>query len=118
MIDRSEVDQSSVLIPRSSMSGRVILVPSISRESEEIGDLASQAGQDYVLKFLPKIYHDTQQLYTGSVFKESNQYIFAKNWSKATELLEQLVKNQDPVIAEKAKHNLEVVKEASGADEK
>jgi len=41
-----------------------------------------------------------------------------KNWSKATELLEQLLKNQDPVIAEKAKHNLEVVKEASGAVEK
>jgi len=118
MIDRTEVDESSVFIPRSSMSGRVILVPSISRESEEIGDLASQAGQDYVVKFLPKTYHDTQQLYTGGVFKESNQYIFAKNWSKATELLEQLVKNQDPVIAEKAKHNLEVVKDASGAVEK
>jgi Family of unknown function (DUF6340) len=114
MIDRSEVDQSAVFIPASSASGRAILVPSISRESEEIGDLASQAGQDYVAKFLPKTYHNTQQLYTGSVFKESNQYIFAKNWSKATELLELLVKNQDQVIAEKARHNLEVVKEASG----
>jgi hypothetical protein len=118
MINRSEVEQSSVFVPTSSMSGRVILVPSISRESEEIGELASQAGQDYVVKFFPKTFHDKQQLYSGSIFKESNQYIFAKNWSKATELLEQLLKNQDPVIAEKAKHNLEVVKEASGAVEK
>ncbi len=117
LIDRSEVEQSSIFIPRSANSG-FILVPSISRAREEIGDLAFQAGQDYIAKFYPYIIHDTKQLYTGSTFKESNDYIFAKNWNKATELLEQLVKNQNPGIAEKARHNLEVVKEASEAGEK
>jgi len=113
--NRSEVDQSSIFIPRSAMSGQVILVPSISRATEEIANLSFQAGQDYVAKFYPDIIHDTKQLYTGSTFKESNDYIFARNWNKATELLEQLAKNQDPVIAEKARHNLDVVKEASEA---
>ncbi len=41
-----------------------------------------------------------------------------KNWDKATELLNRLAKNRDPVIAEKARHNLEVVKEASEAGKK
>jgi hypothetical protein len=113
LIDRSEVDESAVFIPRSAMSGRIIQVPYISRASEEIGNLAFQSGQEYVGKFYPVIINDTKQLFTGKLFKESNDYIFARNWDKAIELLEQLVKNQDSSIAEKARYNLEVVKEAS-----
>ena len=67
-------------------------------------------------KFYPQIFQDTKQLYTSS-FTESNKYIYEKNWSKAIGLLEQLAKNQDSVIAEKARHNLEVAKEASVAGE-
>jgi hypothetical protein len=115
LIDRSEVDQSSIFTPRSNMLG-FILVPSVSGSREEIGNLAYQAGQDYVSKFYPQIIHDTQQLFTGSSFKESNDYIFAKNWKKAIVLLEQLAQSHDPSIAEKARHNLEVVKEATEAD--
>ena len=117
LIDRSEVEQASIFLPRYLNSG-YILIPSISRAGEEIGDLAFQAGQDYVTKFYPQIIHDTKQLYTGSIFKASNQYIFEKNWDKAVELLQQLVKNQDPVIAEKARHNLNVVNEASESEDK
>jgi len=113
LIDRSEVDESAVFIPRSAMSGRIIQVPYISRASEEIGNLAFQSGQEYVGKFYPVIINDTKQLFTGKLFKESNDYIFARNWDKAIELLEQLVKNQDSSIAEKARYNLQVVKEAS-----
>ena len=113
LIDRSEVNQSLVYKPRTSMSGLIILVPSISRSSEEIGNLAFQAGHDYVDKFYAQVVHDTKQLYSGKPFKESNDYIFARNWNKAIELLEQLTKNQDPVIADKARYNLEVAKEAS-----
>jgi Family of unknown function (DUF6340) len=115
LIDRSEVDQSLVYKPLTSMSGLIILVPSISRSSEEIGNLAFQAGQNYVDKFYPQVVHDTKQLYSGKPFKESNDYIFARNWNKAIELLEGLTKNQDSVIAEKARYNLEVAKEASEA---
>jgi len=115
LIDRSEVDESAVFVPRSAMSGRIIQVPYISRATEEIGNLAFQTGQEYVDKYYPVIIHDTKQLFNGKPFKESNNYIFSRNWNKATELLEQLVKNQDPSIAEKARDNLEVVKEASEA---
>jgi hypothetical protein len=115
LINRSEVDQSLVYKPLTSMSGMIILVPSISRSSEEIGNLAFQAGHNYVDKFYPQVVHDTKQLYSGKPFKESNDYIFARNWNKAIELLEGLTKNQDSVIAEKARYNLEVAKEASEA---
>ena len=115
LINRSEIDQKSDFSPRTSMSGLVIIVPTVSRASDEIANLSFQAGQDYVAKFYPQIMEDTQQLFTGKIFNESNQYIFAKNWNKAIELLEQLTKNQDPSIAAKAKHNLDVAKEASEA---
>jgi|ERR1035437_2158096 hypothetical protein len=118
LINRNEVDQSSLFVPRSTMSGSIILIPSIARAREEIGNLAFQAGQDYVGKFYPQIIQDTKQLYTGKPFKESNDYIFARNWNKAIELLEQLTKNPDPAISEKARHNLEVVKDASDAGDR
>lgn len=114
LIDRSEVDQSSVFTPRSDVPG-FIRVPTISGSRDEIGILALQSGQDYVTKFYPQIIQNKRQLYSGKPFKESNYYIFARNWNKAIELLEQLAKNQDPAIAEKARHNLDVVKEASQA---
>jgi len=115
LIDRSEVDQSSMVKPQTSMSGLIILIPTISRSANEIGNLAFQSGQDYVAKFYSKTIHDSKQLFTGKPFKESNDYIFAKNWNKAIELLERLTKNQDSVIAEKARYNLDIVKEASEA---
>jgi hypothetical protein len=117
LIERTEVDQSSIFTPRSAVPG-FILVPSISGSREEIGILAFQSGQDYVAKFYPKIIQNKRQLYSDKPFKESNDYIFAKNWNKAIELLEQLAKNQDPAIAEKARHNLDIVKEASQAGSK
>ena len=69
----------------------------------------------YVDKFFPQIVQETKQLYSGKPFSESNFYVFARNWNKAIENLEQLAKNQDPVVADKARHNLEVVKEAEEA---
>jgi hypothetical protein len=115
LINRSEVDQESDINPRTSMSGLVIIVPTVARASDEIANLSFQAGQDYVAKFYPQIVEDTQQLFTGKIFNESNKFIFAKNWNKAIELLEPLTKNQDASIAAKAKHNLDVAKEASEA---
>ena len=118
LTDRSEVDQSALFKPRTSMSGSIIIVPSVSRAGGEIANLAFQAGQDYVAKFYPKIFHDTQQLFTDKIFNVSNHYIFAKNWIKAVEILQELTKNEDLEIAEKAKHNLDVAKEAAEADRK
>jgi hypothetical protein len=69
-----------------------------------------------VSKFYPRFTQESRQLYTGTTFKESNGYIFAKNWNKASELLEQLVKSPDSGISAKAKYNLEIVKEALDAE--
>lgn len=118
LIDRSEADRSESYVPKSSLSGFYIRVPTIPGARNEIANLAFQAGQDYVNKFYPQVIHDTKQLFTGSIFRESNDLIFAKNWSRAIEILDQLAKNQDPDIAEKAQHNLDVAKEASEADER
>lgn len=116
LIDRSQLDQSLLYRSIPAFSGVLTLQPSLSRAVEEISSLAFQAGQDYVAKFYPRYTQEQRQLYTGKRFKESNGYIFAKNWNKASELLEQLVKNPDPGISAKAQYNLDVVREASDAN--
>jgi len=68
--------------PEPVCRGLIMIIPSVSRAGEEIENMAFQAGQDYVAKFYPQVFQDTQQLYTGKIFNESNQYIFAKNWKK------------------------------------
>ena len=118
LINRTELDQSSLFGSRPPLSGIVTFKPSISRAINIAQSLGYYSGQDYVSRFYPHIIQDTQQLYSGKLFRESNNYIFEKNWAKAVELLEQLAKNPDPLIAEKAKHNLEVVKEAAAAGKK
>lgn len=115
LINRSEVDQSTLYRSRPALSGFITIEPSIARAREVVGNLSFQAGEDYVDKFFPQIVQETKQLYSGKPFSESNHYVFARNWNKAIEILEQLVKNQDPLIADKARHNLEVVKEAEEA---
>lgn len=116
LINRSELDQSELYRYGPLFSEIIMEKQPVANAGDEVGALAFQAGQDYVSKFYPQIIQDTRQLYTGKYFRESNSYIFARNWNKATELLEQLVKNPDPVISGKARYNLEVVKEASKAD--
>ena len=117
LINRSELDQSSLYISRQALTGIITMKPSLARASYEVGSLAYQSGQDYVAKFYPQITRDTRQLFSGKAFRESNQFIFSRNWKKAIELLEELTKSLDPLIAEKARHNLEVVKEASEAED-
>ena len=116
LINRSEVDQSQLFRSRPPSFGNSNFQPALARGSIEAGSLAVDAGQDYVAKFYPQLVRETKQLFSGSAFKESNDYIFAKNWNKAIDLLEQLSKNQDSNIAEKARHNLEIVREARVAD--
>lgn len=118
LINRSELDQSTFYRSRPTLSGIITIVPSLARAREDIGELAFQSGLDYVSKFYPRINQDTQQLYSGKPFRDSNRYVFSRDWKKAGELLEELIKNSDPIVAEKAKHNLEVVKEAAQASEK
>ena len=115
LVNRSELDQSELYKSRPSLSGFITINPSLARASHEVGNLGYQSGQDYVKKFYPTIVEDVKQLFTGKIFRESNNYIFSLNWNKAIELLTELAKSQDPDVAEKAKHNLEVAKEASEA---
>jgi hypothetical protein len=118
LLNRSEVDQSTFYRSRPILSGIITIVPSLERARQDIGELAFQSGLDYVSKFYPHMTQDTQELYSGKPFRVSNRYVFSRDWKKATELLEELAKNSDPIIAEKAKHNLEVVKEAAHASER
>jgi hypothetical protein len=118
LINRSELDQSTFYRSRPTLSGIITIVPSLEKARQDIGELAFQAGLDYVSKFYPQITQDTKELYSGKPFRDSNRYVFSRDWKKAAELLEELTKNPDPGIAEKAKHNLEVVNEAAGASER
>jgi hypothetical protein len=118
LINRSEVDQSTFYRSRPTLSGIITIVPSMERARQDIGELAFQSGLGYVSKFYPHMTQDTQELYSGKPFRDSNRYVFSQDWKKAIELLEELIKNSDPIVAEKAKHNLEVVKKAAEANER
>ena len=118
LINRSEVDKSTLYRSRPTLYGFITIEPSIAKAWLSVGKLSYQTAEDYVEKFYPHIEQITEQLYTGKPFKESNDYIFAKNWDQAIGLLEQLSKNQDQVIADKVRHNLEIVREASDAGKK
>jgi hypothetical protein len=118
LINRSELDKSTFYKSRPTLYGIITVVPSMEKAREDIGELAFQSGLDYVSKFYPHITQDTQELYSGKPFRDSNRYVFSRDWKKAVELLEELTKNSDPIVAEKAKHNLEVVKEAASASER
>jgi hypothetical protein len=118
LINRNEVYRSTLYRSRPTLSGLITIEPSLNKARYEVGNLAFQAGEDYVSKFFPQIVQETKQLYSGKYFSESNRYVFARDWNKAIEILEQLTKNQDPQIAAKARYNLEVVKEAKETDGK
>jgi hypothetical protein len=118
LINRSEADNSTLYRSRPTLSALITIKPSLYRARNEIEDLSFQAGQDYVSKFFPQMVQETKQLYTGKPFSESNRYVFARDWNKAIEILEQLTKNKDPLISKKAEFNLEIVKEAKEADRK
>lgn len=118
LLNRTELDQSAMYGSGPSLNGVVTIKPSISRAAYLAQSLGYYSGQDYISRFYPHVVHDTQQLYTSKIFSESNSYIFQKNWAKAEDLLEQLAKNPDPLISAKAKHNLDVVKEAAAAEKK
>jgi hypothetical protein len=118
LINRSELDKSTIYRSRPTISGLITIVPSLQRARVDIGGLAYESGLDYVSKFYQQLTHETRQLYSGTPFAESNRYIFERDWKKAIELLEGLTGSSDQKIAEKARHNLEVVKEAAEASEK
>ena len=113
LIDRSQVKNSLLYKSRPALSGLITIKPSIAKASSEVESLAFQAGSDYVGKFYTQIVNEPRSIYWGKHFIESNYYMRAGNWSKAIELLEQLVKSQDSRIVNKARQNLSVAKEAA-----
>jgi hypothetical protein len=113
LINRSMIEKSSFYKSRIALSALITFTPSIANAIESVKPLSFQAGQDYVSKFYSKTVQESRQIYAGKAFKESNLFIRLRNWDKATELLDQLAKSPDPRIAEKARHNMSVVKEAA-----
>ena len=111
LINQSKVENSSFYKSNPAMSNLITFKPSIAKASKQVGELAFQAGLDYVSKFYPKTVMESRKIYTGKAFKESNLFIKLRNYDKAIELLEQLEKSPDPDIAWKARNNLSVVRE-------
>jgi hypothetical protein len=114
LINRSKVERSSFYKSRLAMIGLITFYPSIAKAKGVVENLTLMAGQDYVNKFYPQQVQEQKKIYTGKPFIESNNFIRIKDWNKAIELLNQLGKSSDPKTAEKARHNLLVVKEAAG----
>lgn len=113
LINRSQLEESLFYKSRPTLSGLITIEPSIAKAKEDVEALSLRAGHDYVAKFFPSDVQVPRELYMGKAFKESNSYIKSKDWDKAIQLLNVLVDSPDPKIAERARHNLSVAKEAS-----
>jgi hypothetical protein len=112
LINRSMIQEYTLYKSRLALSALITIKPSIANAIEATKSVSFRAGQDYVSKFYPRTVQESRKIYAGKAFKESNLFIRLRNWEKAAELLDQLVKSPDPKIAMKARHNLSVVKEA------
>ncbi len=113
LINRSKIDRSMLYSSNPTLSDLITIKPPLSKAIKEVKSLAFNSGKDYVRKFYPVTLMESRKIYTGKMFKESNLFISLKNWEKATELLDPLTRSSDPNTAMKARHNLEVVKEAA-----
>ena len=113
LIDRCQVNNSLLYSTRPALSGLITIQPSIAKAVKQVESLAFHAGQDYLNKFYPQIVNEPRLVYYSKPLKESDKYIFAGNWNKAIELLEPLAKSQKNSLANKARHNLSVAKEAA-----
>jgi hypothetical protein len=116
LINRSKVENSSFYKSNAALSGLITIKPPIAKASKQVGDLAFQAGRDYVSKFYSETVMEPREIYAGKAFKESNLFIKLRNYDKAIELLEQLSESSDSKIAMKARHNLSVVKEIAESE--
>lgn len=117
LINRSRIERSDLYKSRTALLEFVTLTPSIAKAKNDVETLAFKAGQDYVAKFYPQVVEEPRQIYTGKAFRESNQCIKNKEWNKAIKLLEKLAVSPDAKIADRAKQNLSVVKEAAGREQ-
>jgi hypothetical protein len=116
LIDRSKVERDLLYRSRQVLFGFgfiTLVKPSIANATSKVETLAYNAGQDYVSKFYPQIVKETRLIHMGKPFRTSNACMRAGNWSKAVQLLEPLVNSSDSKIANRAKENLAVAKEAA-----
>jgi hypothetical protein len=116
LIDRSKVQRDLLYKSRQVLLGFGLITlvkPSIANATRKVETLAYNAGQDYVSKFYPQIIKEMRIINMGKIFRTSNGNIRAGNWSKAVQLLEPLVNSPDSKIANKARQNMAVAKEAA-----
>lgn len=115
LINRSLVENNTFYKSRPALSGLITFKPSLANATKAIKSISFQAGKDYVAKFYPKTVEELRTIYTGKAFIESDLYIRERNWEKAIQILEELANSPDKKTAKKARHNLEVIKEAQAS---
>jgi hypothetical protein len=114
LINRSEMEKSSLYTSRAALSGLITIQPMLSKARKEVEALAALAGEDYVKKFYPQTTTETEKLYSGKIFSESNLLIGNNDCTRAIEILYQLADSPNPKTAKKAEHNLSIAKKDCG----
>ena len=112
LINRSQLEESMFYKSRPTLSAIITIEPSIANAQKKVETLSIQAGHEYVDKFFNSSVQEPREIYMGKVFRESNAFIKEKKWNRAIELLEVLSNSSDPKIAERARKNLSVCREA------
>jgi hypothetical protein len=110
LVNRSEVTMSSRYGNKPVLSN-ILGLPSFSRAAGLAGEIGIAAADNYADRFYPVVSQEQRYVYTGSQFRESNKLIVKEQFDKASEILNRLSKSPRSSLAQKAEHNLAVLKE-------
>jgi len=113
-LDRTEMQLEEYIATRDVIALGAAFRPSYSNKKKEVDRMSMNIGRCYIDKYFISHSRESKMYYTGKYFKEITPYIENGEWEKAIDLLLPLANSNNPKIAKKTAHNLDVLYEALG----
>lgn len=107
VIDRCAGEKSTYIKSKYTIFG-MIGGPTLAGRRTNVSLLTGEAARDCLGKYYPFTEHYLEKLYSGGPLTAINRSIIAGKPEEALEPLRQLVVSNNPALARKASHNLEV----------
>ncbi|MFN8239756.1 MAG: DUF6340 family protein [Bacteroidales bacterium] len=111
-LNRSRVGRSMLYKSRPTLSGLITFQPSLPKAIDEVKILSTDCATEFNEKFYPLTQEEPRMIYSGKKFRESNKVIKSGDYTRAGELLREMITTSGGNLATKARHNLIVVQEA------
>ena len=110
-VEKTLLEKSMFFRSRPTLGGMITIMPNLDNADDHILLNAHAAGTDYHRLFYPSVEKIIMYLYDGKDFKDVNRLIIAGQYEKSKAILEEMSKTLKHKKAEKAAHNLAVVRE-------